>query len=623
MPTGSTARTNSKVKRRRVTQACDYCHERSIKCASAGGSDVKSCQNCHDFGHACTYNRTPRRRGVPPRAVNLETSRTDATTSPTTSFSRTQPTSPVAPKATSQMPVCSPVQNQNLENAWVAPFIASQGVIVDLVELYFEIIYPIFPFFHQQSFTRRISRADYVNDKSLFAVTMAVCSLVSSRVRDGAVSNPHWDLSTIQAISPRIFDAAAKNQLADQTPNTGLNTMRAHALLAVASIQNGKIEDLHFHLGTYHTLVAMGALHDESNWPKYIGNIEREERRRLFWSMYTLDIYVAVVWGGIIRCREKQSNVSYPLEMCDDMISDRSMSQPMLEQPIFVPTACDHSSHISPDCWLSGWNFITDIYRILEHALTRLREFRRNSLYPMSRDIFDDQMSTTTEASVGERVLQKYHNLPVCYKETPVMTFEPEKDRYAFQAANITGSLQLLRMVLLAAGGASIDARCVVAREVMDAFMSVPLSYLLAISTPLLHHLGGIGAILGSVIVEKSVGEAEYRTVQSILLSMAQLLENLEMIPRSSGASQNLRDRVARIEQHIELQRSLSVSQTELMHQVQSQTDAFVIDTNTAKGLPYTQVTPVMDQNQAVLQMEMPDLLGPLAWPLDFGQHGN
>ena len=177
----------------------------------------------------------------------------------------------------------------NGNNAWTAPKVASQAVIVDLIDVYFEIVYPIFPFFHQPSFTRSISRAEYNHDKSLFAVVMAVCALVSRRVKDGAVSSPQWDLLSLQTVDTGTFSTHAKAQLIGQETDSDLNTLRAHAILAIASIQNGNIKDMHFHLGLYHTLVAMDMLHDESNWPKGIGAIEREERRRLV-SITGLDL---------------------------------------------------------------------------------------------------------------------------------------------------------------------------------------------------------------------------------------------------------------------------------------------------------------------------------------------
>ena len=65
--------------------------------------------------------------------------------------------------------------------------------------------------------------------------------------------------------------------------------MRTCALLALFGIQVGKIEIMHQYLGLYHSLVAMDGLHDEKNWPKEIGIVEIEERRRLVRPSYTLD----------------------------------------------------------------------------------------------------------------------------------------------------------------------------------------------------------------------------------------------------------------------------------------------------------------------------------------------
>ena len=176
---------------------------------------------------------------------------------------------------------------------WTAPNVASQATIMDLVELYFEIVYPIFPFFHRPSFVRAISRGQHLKDRNLFAATLAVCALVSARIRDGAVTNPKWDISTLQETSSEVFYVKAAKQ-AVLGKVSDLNLMRANAILALAAIQNGNIRDMHLHLGRYHTLVAMDGLHDESNWPKQMGLIEVEERRRLFWSVYTLDIYVSL-----------------------------------------------------------------------------------------------------------------------------------------------------------------------------------------------------------------------------------------------------------------------------------------------------------------------------------------
>ena len=258
------------AKRRRSARACDYCHHRGIRCRVP--DNETSCQNCQNFCQACTYHRQPRRRGAKPRARDEQaaTKLGSASTAPrlflpvpTTSLSRAG----------------SETQRADGE-PWTAPRVASQATIVDLVEIYFEIVYPVFPFFHQSSFLRRVSRAEYTTDKALFASTMALCALVSSRVRDGSVTNPRWDLCSLSSVNSDVYYNAASEQLIGQTA-CRLDILRAHAILSIAAIQNGRTRDMHQHLGSYHTLVAMDGLHDESNWPRNIGVIEREERRRL------------------------------------------------------------------------------------------------------------------------------------------------------------------------------------------------------------------------------------------------------------------------------------------------------------------------------------------------------
>lgn len=109
--------------------------------------------------------------------------------------------------------------------------------------------------------------------------------------------------------------------------------------------------------------------------------------------------------------------------------------------------------------------------------------------------------------------------------------------------------------MLFASGGGSIEERCKIASDVIDAFTQTPVTYLRAISTPLLHHLAGIGSILGSVF-EESMSETAYEQVRVVLLALAQLLENLEYSLRPTTSAQRLRDLVARIDSYMNGQRN-------------------------------------------------------------------
>ncbi|KAM0245415.1 hypothetical protein ACHAQJ_010561 [Trichoderma viride] len=605
----------SKPKQRRISRACDYCHRRSIRCRPS--EDGSGCQNCRDFAQTCTYHRKPRRRGIPARGSGgASANRHVVDGLPDLELSRSPSQGDLRIIPEVQHPSISTNADASPQppTAWRAPYIVSQATVVDLVELYFEIVYPIFPFFHQPSFTRKISRAEYNTNKPLFATTMAVCALVSGRVRDGSVMNPRWDVQALQRETlPDTFYAEAKRQLLeDGSESSDFNILRGHAIMAITAIQNGKIRDMHHHVGIYHTLMAMDGLHDEANWPSGIGIIEREERRRMFWSIYTLDIFTSVVWGGVIRSREQQANIAYPAEVDDQYISDGGIARPGLSPSGLSPPIARLVLTAQSDCWLSGWNFITDLYRVLEHALSRFRDRRRSFM----SEIIDDQ-STVTETSIRNKVLQMYLNLPECFKNTPAMAFNQKQDLFGFQAANITASLQLLRIILFAAGGASIAERCKIATDVVDAFNSIPVQYCLAISKPLLHHLGGIGAILGSVFEER-LSEMEYNRVRSVMLSMARLLENLETIHRSSCASEMLRSQVSRIDEYMSTQRQQSrppLEETPVNATVQSVVP--VDGTRGAAGPPYEHVGSEMAGDWSF--QVPPDLLNDLTWNFDFG----
>ena len=306
----------------------------------------------------------------------------------------------------------------------------------------------------------------------------------------------------------------------------------------------------------------------------------------------------------------------YPAEIDDEFITDESSIPQTVDSPDQLSRERP-SLQVRSDCWLSGWNFITDLYRVLEHALTRFRNFRPHTQgHSFLHDIFPDSLSLT-EAAVRDSVLEMYMKIPTCFKEIPEMTYDVKKDRLSFQAANISGSVQLLRIVLCVAGDTSIEERCRVASDVVDALVQTPVAYSLAISAPLLHHLGGIGVILGSVF-EEPLSESDYSRIRSIILLMAQMLEKMEAIHHASGASEKLRSLVARIDEYMKVQQQDNDASGE------QQTGA----TMPTNGIPM-EFGPDDSHNTATeycaigsgipewLIQVPPDLLGDLAWEFD------
>jgi hypothetical protein len=334
---------------------------------------------------------------------------------------------------------------------------------------------------------------------------MAACALASGRARDGALYSTRWHLSDLSEPPSEVFYAAAKDAIPkDLSMAKGMSFMRACAILAIASIQNGQIKAMQQFSGYYHTLIAMEGLYDEKLWPKQLNPIEIEERRRLvrsvpivllfiffngyqFWSIYTLDIYSSIVWGGIIRHREAQSMVRYPTEIDDEYITETGYSAPPAPASSTSPNGIPVVPH-EPASWLRGWNFTTDLYRILEHAVDGLR-CRWSQQNGMTRFQSLFGRNPITESAIMEQVLAMYSSLPLQFRETLPVTGDPGKDLFGFQSANIQATLQLLRMVLFSTEDIGVERKCDVAGELLSVFSKVPVEYLKAISSPLVSHL--------------------------------------------------------------------------------------------------------------------------------------
>jgi hypothetical protein len=205
--------------------------------------------------------------------------------------------------------------------------------------------------------------------------------------------------------------------------------------------------------------------------------------------------------------------VSFPSEVDDDFFSDAGYNPPNS-----LTSGLPSQGIANPLSWLHGWNFTTQLYRILEHAIDDYHR-RRPTIGPFSpSDLFGREMPH--QSAVLNKVMSMHNELPPRFKETKMIPQNGKRgleDKFSFQAANITATLQLVRMILFTSEDATVDQKCAIARDLLDGFSKVPVFYLRAISSPLLHHLAGIGSILGSVI-EGPISESSFLQVRQVLL---------------------------------------------------------------------------------------------------------
>lgn len=283
--------TSKPKKLRRISRACDFCHKRSIRCKPST-EDVVRCQNCLDFAVACTYNRPAKKRGIKSGSSKAASENGGSRDGESDARMLLELTNGVQGNGNFNV-----VDKFLIPEQWKTMVMANESKIRDLVDVYFEVVYPMhvsfpfpstrfnmnsFPLFHKPSITRKITSRDYLTDHSFFADIMSICALTSARARDGALFPGRWDPDHFQTPSSESFFAAAKEAMPrDLSSMRGLDWMRTCALLAVYGIQIGNIEIMHQYLGTYHSLVSMDSLHDEQNWPTGVGTVEIELRRRL------------------------------------------------------------------------------------------------------------------------------------------------------------------------------------------------------------------------------------------------------------------------------------------------------------------------------------------------------
>ncbi|KAK4554359.1 hypothetical protein LTR86_008567 [Recurvomyces mirabilis] len=501
-----------------------------------------------------------------------------------------------------------------LDVAWRSFALASMTTIEQYIEVYMDIVYPLFPLFHGPTLKDKLSKRHHLTDRGFFAATMAACALAAARARDGAIGD-RPNLGENSERSSEVFFAAAQDAIPKDLGQAQCqNYMRAAGLLALCSIQYGQINMMHQFMGNYTTLAAMQQFHDETYWPPTLTVVEREERRRLFWSMYTLQVYVAVVFDGVVMVQENHSKVMYPSEINDEDISPTSRAP----------------SPITGENWLQGWNFTTDLYRVLEHSICRMRRTREGRF---------DRMSVTRlvcagdlpDSTVMDNVLGLYYQLSARFRNFNVpVTGDKNQDLFGFQAANIQATLQLVRMTLFSTNtNHDVYQKCYVAEQVLTTFHSIAPQYLRAISTPLVYHLGGIGRILGSVM-EGLLCEQSYQRVRALLVSMADLLQGLESgLQPTTGASRDLRAHIEKIDRYMDAQRQLISSVAGSQQQPQSQQLGNDINNLPGITLPHAhaamppQTMGRMGMATPLDEFQLPaDLVDGKAWPwpFDFSQ---
>lgn len=247
--------------------------------------------------------------------------------------------------------------------------------------------------------------------------------------------------------------------------------MKAKAILAAACLQNGEWEKAVRHLGDYASLSAISGFCREANWPPGVSEIQIQERRRVFWGVYQQEQYLSSNFGFASRQREVKAMVKYPAEVFDDDDITGNGCQ-------FLP---------EPVSFLKGFNFCTDLYRIVERIEGTVRtEQQATVIEPGGRIesfLAESYPSRKLASDSLHLVSQLYEDLPEELKRPRALTGDLRADRYGFVACNVLLTTQTLRMLLIGTGKPNVHRRCAVASELLDELSTIPIAFFHASST--------------------------------------------------------------------------------------------------------------------------------------------
>ncbi|KIW10315.1 hypothetical protein PV08_11277 [Exophiala spinifera] len=490
------------IKPKRALKACDFCHRRGRGCR-IDPADNSRCLTCLDFGVSCTWNRPSAKRGKPRGS-----------------------------KGSGVPWTLSPDKH------------GSRELIQDLLINFFESVYPVLVLpdrrvstmidvprvctVHEQSFMHHWHTKQIPSGRASYARLMSVCALSACRIASGATFTPR-EISC--AVTPNVYlDEAIAAIPGTFGESLEFEYLQAINLVCLTARECGNAALLQQYLGLYHGALAEQGYYDERRWPSGISTIEREERRRLYWHMYRLEIHTSLVLGHAVRCPELQSAVAYPT------LPDQDFTESMENLE-----------------WLTGWNFITDIYRGIEHLISYFRN-KRTTIHLDNRCLstaflidYDPQEKIVRPLNLA------YSNLPLRFKKAQRVSQDIRLNRCGFQTANIIATYQLLRMLSFTSNDTTFHEACRTALELIEEISSIPMEYMRAMGLAMIQELSGLGHILSSFI-KKELPRSDYQHLRMVMVCMAELLENLATsIPAAAWVCNRLREYVEQIDRYFEL----------------------------------------------------------------------
>jgi hypothetical protein len=376
-----------------------------------------------------------------------------------------------------------------------------------------------FPVFCERELWVGWRESTFPQNTSDYTCFITMCALSAQHAKNGALFNDENSQLEVATWASEYLQEALSLVPVDFCSMSHLNLMRSYGFLALLGTQIGDSNMVQKYLGLYHGICGRYSLHEESRWPSDISICDREVRRRIFWSIYRLEVHTACVLGHYVRIPEAQCDVGYP---CG------------IHHPAFVP-----GRDGSFEDWFSGWNYTTDLYRILEHAVVSFRTKRH------THTLFVGMNDRVLRGVLSEKLASIKHGLLPQYEKAFLRSEDNGRNRCGFQATNIFCIIHLVRMLTSLSDNHDLESICDTAQELIDSMKQIPPEYIRACGATLLQQMAGVGHMLCIVAAKERLSISFLHRMKLILESITEFLDTTKQHHEPVGIA------VSRLRQHL------------------------------------------------------------------------
>ncbi|SMY19854.1 unnamed protein product [Zymoseptoria tritici ST99CH_1A5] len=189
-----------------------------------------------------------------------------------------------------------------------------------LINIFFQEWAPLYPVLHRPTFLtlygRYVADCDAVTDRS----ELAQLNLVFGIAALSSGSRASGDLES--------FETQWKAALDSIITDSSMSTLQALILAQIFCVQQGDLTRLLTYKGLSFSLSARLGLH-QSQKRFALGTLTCETRKKVFWTLYTVDCFTAVVLGLPRQLKDDDISCEFPVDADDEYVTDRGF-QPTL-----------------------------------------------------------------------------------------------------------------------------------------------------------------------------------------------------------------------------------------------------------------------------------------------------